>query len=136
LSGSDAKGGRSQARERALSLLYEAEAKGVSPASVVAALPVVPDAYAVMLAQGVADHADELDRTIGRFARGWRLERMPAIDRTLLRMAAFELAHRPDIPTAVAIAEAVALAKQFSTEDSSRFVNGVLAKVAAELRPH
>ena len=127
--------GRRQARERALSLLYEAEAKGVEPGAVVADLPVAPDEYATVLAEGVGVHAPQLDEIIARHARGWTLASLPAIDRTVLRIAAFELAHRPDVPTAVAISEAVALAKQFSTEDSGRFVNGVLSQLARELRP-
>ena len=68
-----------------------------------------------------------------RFSKGWRLERMPMIDRLLLRMATFELLHRSDVPGPVAISEAVELAKQYSTEDSGRFVNGVLAAIAQEL---
>ena len=79
--------------------------------------------------------SDELDALITRFARDWRLERMPLIDLTVLRMAAFELVHRPDVPTAAAIAEAVALAKRFSTDNSGRFVNGVLASIAEVARP-
>ena len=126
--------GRRQARERALELLYEAEAKGVSPSAVVDGLAVPPAAYAVALATGVAEHRAELDGLIAAYARGWALDRMPAVDRTLLRMAAFELAHRPDVPTAVAIDEAVELAKRYSTEGSGRFVNGVLSAIASDVR--
>ncbi len=125
---------RREARERALELLYEADAKDVHPADVIAALPVSPDEYAVALAVGVADHRGVLDELIARHSRNWRVDRMPSVDRTLLRLAAFELAHRPDVPTAVVIDEAVELAKRFSTDDSGRFVNGVLAGLAAEVR--
>jgi len=125
---------RRQARERALSLLYEAEAKDCTPRAVLAELPVEPDRFVCELLEGVEDHAEELDRLISEHARGWTLERMPAVDRALLRIGAFELVHRPDIPTGAAISEAVELARRFSTEDSSRFVNGMLSTIAAEAR--
>lgn len=132
--GRDAPSGRHEARERALHLLYEAEAKGVAPADVLAELPVPPDPFAVDLVEGVTSHAAELDDLVGRHATGWRLDRMAAIDRAVLRLGAYELAHRPDVPTAVAIDEAVELAKGYSTADSGRFVNGVLAAVARSVR--
>jgi N utilization substance protein B len=125
---------RRQARERVLSLLYEAEAKEATPRSVLAELPVEPDRFVCELLEGVEDHAAELDALITDHARGWSLDRMPAIDRALLRMAIFELAHRPDIPTGAAISEAVELATRYSTEDSSRFVNGMLSAIAKEVR--
>jgi transcription antitermination protein NusB len=126
---------RREARERALGLLYEAEVRGLPAADVVDAQPLAPDSFAVELVTGVADHVADLDALIGRYARGWSVERMPTIDRLLLRMGAYELVHRPDVPPAVSISEAVGLAKRFSTEDSGRFVNGVLAAVAAQARP-
>lgn len=128
-------GTRRQARERALGLLYEAQAKGVSAAEVVEAQPVPPDAFAVELTVGVGEHTAELDDLIRGYAKGWRPERMPVLDLVLLRMGAFELAHRPDVPTAAVISEAVDLARRFSTDDSGRFVNGLLARIAEELRP-
>jgi N utilization substance protein B len=127
--------GRREARERALELLYEAEAKEQSPAAVLEALPISPDPYAIAVVGGVGEDRDRIDELIGAAARGWRLERMPVVDRSLLRMAVWELAHRPDVPTAVIINEAVELAKQYSTDDSGRFVNGVLSRLARELRP-
>ncbi|MGH9225099.1 MAG: transcription antitermination factor NusB [Acidimicrobiales bacterium] len=126
---------RRQARERALSLLYEAETKDMSPADVVAALPVEPAPFAVELVAGVGRHGEEVDGYIRRFARGWALERMPAIDRALLRMGVYELLHRPDVPTGAVLSEAVDLASRYSTDDSGRFVNGVLAQIAKEVRP-
>ena len=123
---------RRAARERALALLYEAEVKAVSARDLVDQLPVPPDPFAGDLACGVADHAEEIDEVIGAVARGWRLERMPAIDRALLRLATYELLHRPDIPAGATLSEAVELAGQYSTDDSSRFVNGVLARIAAD----
>jgi N utilization substance protein B len=130
----DPVGSRREARERALSLLYEADAKGTTPAAVLAELPLPPDEYAADLVSGVGEHAAEVDELIRRFSRSWSLERMPVIDRTLLRMAVYELGHRDDVPTGVVISEAVALATQYSTDDSGRFVNGMLSAIAAELR--
>jgi N utilization substance protein B len=128
-------GSRREARERALSLLYEAEQKGVPAASVLDELPIPPEEYAADLVVGVADHRDEADALIRRFAKGWTIERMPVIDRTLLRMGTYELGHRPDVPTGAVISEAVELAKRFSTDDSGKFVNGLLGRIAQELRP-
>jgi transcription antitermination protein NusB len=131
---SDAGGPRRQARERALSLLYEAESKDQSPAAVLAALPVEPDAYAVDVVRGVGDHMAELDTWITDYAKDWTIDRMPALDRALLRMGVFELLHRPDVPTGAVISEAVELAQRFSTDESSRFVNGMLARIAESVR--
>ena len=126
---------RSEARERALLLLYEADAKGRTPAEVVADLPVPPDPMAVLLVDGVAERRDEIDALLAAHARGWTLDRMPVIDRSVLRIATFELLARPDVPTAVVIDEAVELAKRFSTDDSGRFVNGMLSAIAPKVRP-
>jgi N utilization substance protein B len=126
---------RREARERALSLLYEAEAKGASPDEVLADLPVRPDAFATDLVAGVGARAGEIDEIIARHAIGWALARMPAIDRAVLRMATYELLARSDVPTGVVLSEAVELATAYSTEESGRFVNGVLSAVAAEVRP-
>jgi transcription antitermination protein NusB len=125
---------RREARERALALLYEAESKAVSPSEVLASLPVPPDPFAADLVRGVGEVADELDARIGAVARGWTVARMPAIDRALLRVGLYELLYEPDTPTAVIINEAVELAGRFSTDDSGRFVNGVLSKLAADVR--
>jgi N utilization substance protein B len=122
--------GRRAARERALELLYEAEAKNTPAADIVDGLPVAPDAYACTLVVGVDDHRDEIDALVAGYAKGWTLERMPAVDRALLRLATYELLHHPEVPIAVVISEAVELASQFSTDDSSRFVNGVLSAIA------
>jgi transcription antitermination protein NusB len=127
-------GSRREARERALDLLYEAEAKDESASAVIAALPVPPQPFTVELVDGVELHGVEIDETIRAYAKGWTLERMPSIDRALLRIGVYELAHRPDVPTAAVISEAVALAKAFSTEDSGRFVNGMLSAVALDVR--
>ena len=128
-------GSRRESRERALSLLYEAEVKDMTPAALVDDQPVRPDDFVVDLVVGVGSHQARIDELIGRFAIDWTLDRMPAVDRNLLRLAVFELLERPDVPLGAVISEAVELAKQYSTEESGRFVNGVLASVAAEVRP-
>ncbi len=127
-------GSRRQARERALSLLYEAESKDVAPAAVLAALPVEPAAFASDVVAGVGEHLDELDKWITSYARDWTIDRMPALDRALLRMGIYELLYRPDVPTGAVISEAVELAQRFSTDESSRFVNGMLARIAEAIR--
>jgi transcription antitermination protein NusB len=126
---------RSEARERALTLLYEAEAKGLSPAEVLEALPVTPDGLAVAIVQAVGAHAEQIDGLITSNTRGWTLERMAMTDRNVLRLATAELLTQDDTPTAVVLNEAVDLAKRFGTDDSGRFVNGVLAAIARQVRP-
>jgi N utilization substance protein B len=126
---------RREARERALSLLYEAEAKQTSPDQILVELPVAPDAFAADLVRGVGANQVRIDDLIDRHAIGWALERMPAVDRAILRMATYELMAHDETPTAVVLSEAVELAAGYSTDESRRFVNGVLATVATELRP-
>jgi transcription antitermination protein NusB len=132
-SGHDGIGTPREARERALALLYEAEAKDEAGTDVVAGLPVEPEPYAAEIVAGVTDHQGEIDDLLRRFAKGWNLERMPAIDRSVLRMSVWELAHT-DLPLGVVISEAVELAKRYSTDDSHRFVNGMLSRIADEVR--
>jgi len=127
--------GRRQARERALELLYEAESKQLATTELIADLPVPPNEYAATLATGVDDERAAIDELLRDCAQGWTLERMASVDRALLRVATYELLRQPDVPTAVVISEAVALAQQFSTEESGRFVNGVLSAVAKHARP-
>lgn len=125
---------RSQSRERALTLLYEADTKNVSGHMVIAGLVEPPDAVSLLIVRGVADNQEAIDGLISEHADGWTLNRMPCLDRNILRMATFELLHRLDIPQAVILDEAVQLAKTFSTDDSSRYVNGVLSAVAKSSR--
>ena len=125
---------RSDARERALILLYEAETKGIAPSDVLAAQISPADELTVVLVTGVEAHMAELDAAIAAHAKGWTLQRMPSIDRNVLRVGAFELLGRPEVPVAVVLDEAVELAKRFSTDDSGRFVNGVLAALVPVLR--
>jgi N utilization substance protein B len=127
-------GSRREARERALELLYEAYAKDLPPADVLEGLVVSPDPYAVELVQGIAGRSDEIDELISRHATGWTIDRMPVMDRNLLRIATYELVECPEVPTAVVISEAVVLAQRYSTDDSGRFLNGVLAAVARTTR--
>lgn len=116
-------------------MLYEAEARGMEPTAVAAAQVVTPDELTRVLVDGVTQRRVELDALITRFARGWSIDRMPSLDRCVLRMAIFELLERLEVPTAVILDEAVELAKVYSTDDSGRFVNGVLSAVAREVRP-
>lgn len=127
-------GSRREARERALALLYEAEAKSDSPAAVIDQLPIEPDPYAARLVRGVEEHGDEIDALLSRYSKGWRLERMPAVDRAVLRVAVYELLAEPGVPTAAVVSEAVELASEYSTDESGRFVNGLLARIATETR--
>ena len=125
---------RREARERALGLAYEAEIRGVDLNAIIAEQPVLPDDYACYLVEGVAEHADEIDALLRKYSEHWALERMPVVDRAVLRMGCYELGWQPELPTGVVISEAVELAKQYSTKDSGRFVNGLLSRIAAELR--
>ena len=127
-------GSRREARERALELLYEAYAKDVDVESVLAGLAVSPDPYAVELVRGVEERGAEIDAVISKLSKGWTIDRMPVMDRTILRVAVFELVACPEVPTPVVISEAVELAKRYSTEDSGRFVNGLLSSAGAHAR--
>jgi transcription antitermination protein NusB len=126
---------RHQQRERALSLLYEAELKGVGPLQVVDSLAVPPDAYVRTLIEHAVETREETDRRIGGASVGWPLERMAVVDRIVLRMAVAELLDPDGPPTAVVIDEAVELAKEYSTDESGRFVNGILSTIAGDIGP-
>ncbi|MBV8160335.1 MAG: transcription antitermination factor NusB [Acidimicrobiia bacterium] len=115
-------------------MLYEADAKGATPAAVLAEFPIDPDPFAADLVAGVDDHQARIDDLIRQFAKDWTLERMPVVDRSLLRIGVYELLQRPDVPTAAVISEAVDLAGRYSTEESGRFVNGMLGRIAEEVR--
>lgn len=127
---------RSKARKRALDILFAAEARDVDPLLVLGERLAVADAvplgsYAESLVRGVAVHADRIDALIATHAVGWTLARMPAVDRTILRIAVQEIVYSDEVPAAVAVDEAVELAKTLSTDDSPRFVNGVLGQIVA-----
>ena len=130
--------GRHQARKRAVDLLFEAEARGLTPADVAEARNTLsqtqPDVsalnpYTVTVARGVTDHNAHIDDLISAHLQGWTLDRLPAVDRAILRVAVWELLHADDVPEPVAVDEAVELAKRLSTDDSPGFVNGVLGQV-------
>ncbi len=126
---------RREGRERALSLLYEAEAKDLAPPALLDELPVAPTPFVTDLVVGVSRGQAQIDELIGRYAVDWSVERMAVIDRNVLRLAVYEILEHPDVPLAAVISEAVELAKRYSTEESGRFVNGVLSSVARDARP-
>lgn len=128
---------RRKARKRALDVLYEADLRDANilatlSAAVARIEPPRPEhlVYAISLVEGVAAHLDRIDELIGSYAEGWTLARMPVVDRNLARIAVYELLYAKDIDDPVAISEAVELAKQLSTGDSPRFLNGILARIA------
>ena len=130
--------GRHQARKRAVDLLFEAEARDLSPVQVVEVRTALaesnPDVaslhpYTVAVARGVSEHTAHVDELISSHLQGWTLDRLPAVDRAILRVAVWELLHAEDVPEPVAVDEAVQLAKELSTDDSPGFVNGVLGHV-------
>ncbi|KOV85003.1 transcription antitermination factor NusB [Nocardia sp. NRRL S-836] len=128
-------GARSKARKRAVDFLYEADLLGTDPVTLLAERVGSPDVppvndYTVTLVEGVAAHRARIDDLISEHAEGWTLQRMPAVDRAVLRIGLYELLWAADVPDAVAIDEAVELAKGLSTDDSPRFVNGVLGRIA------
>ena len=124
---------RSKARLRALEILFEAEQRGLSPQEVlttrVEKANMVVNEYVGTILAGVSSHREEIDELLATYARGWTLDRMPRVDLMALRIGTWELLHNPEIPDGVAVSEAVALARQLSTEESPRFINGVLGRI-------
>jgi N utilization substance protein B len=126
---------RSKARKRALDVLFEADQRGVDPATVLAerirrAEPPVAE-YTVEIVEGVLAHRERIDELLGTYAQGWTVARMPGVDRALLRMSSWELLYNDEVPDAVVIDEAVELARSLSTDESPAFVNGLLARLLA-----
>ncbi|WP_147917395.1 transcription antitermination factor NusB [Ruania zhangjianzhongii] len=136
---------RTRARKRAVDILYEADQRGgaatsggaaVTATSVLAQRLVHPGAqtalpeYAVEIVEGVVAHSERIDEVLATFSQGWTLERMPAVDRAILRMGTWEVLYNDDVDDPVAIDEAVGLAKELSTDESPNFVNGLLARIA------
>ncbi|MGI5130470.1 transcription antitermination factor NusB [Pseudonocardia sp. CA-107938] len=126
---------RTKARKRALDILFESEARGDDPLEVLAHRKATDDAppvsdYAAVLVEGVVAHKERIDQLLAEHAEGWTVARMPAVDRTLLRIGVWELLWADDIDDPVAITEAVELARTLSTDDSPRFLNGVLGRIA------
>jgi len=129
---------RSKARKRALDVLFEAEIRSVpvlellDERTAAASPPVSP--YAAELVRGVQAHRDQIDELLSTYAQGWTLDRMPAVDRNILRISTFELLWQDDVPDGVVISEAVQLARELSTDGSPSFINGLLARLL-ELKP-
>ncbi|MGA4543657.1 transcription antitermination factor NusB [Uniformispora flossi] len=136
-------GARSKTRRRALQILFEADQRGGDPVTVLADwvgrsrtdpdMPPVAE-YTMQLVEGVQGHRARIDDLIATYAVGWTMDRMPTVDRNVLRLGVYELLWEDDVPDAVAIDEAVELAKEFSTDDSPQFVNGLLARLK-DLKP-
>jgi transcription antitermination protein NusB len=130
--------GRHQARKRAVDLLFEAEARRLTPGEVVDVRTALAEAnpdvaplhpYTVAAARGVSENSAHIDDLITSHLQGWTLDRLPAVDRAILRVAVWELLHADDVPEPVAVDEAVELAKELSTDESPGFINGVLGQV-------
>ena len=133
-------GARTKSRKRALDVLYGADVREESINSALAAETsrALADTkransweYARAIVVGITEHGDEIDELIETYAQGWKIERMPAVDRALVRMGIWEILYNDEVPDTVAISEAVELASEFSTEESGKFVNGLLARIAA-----
>jgi transcription antitermination protein NusB len=124
---------RGRQRRNALRILFEMDINRTGLEEVIRNKKLVgevePTEFTLQLVEGVTEHKAALDRMISRYAEGWDVERMPRVDRNILRIALFELFYVEDIPTGVTIDEAVDIAKEFSTEDSGKFINGVLGRV-------
>ncbi|MHB1615203.1 MAG: transcription antitermination factor NusB [Actinomycetes bacterium] len=131
-------GARSKARKRALDVLFESEARGVDPLTTLAdrAAEAHPplNPYTRTLVEGVVAHAEQIDQLLATYSQGWAVDRMPAVDRVVLRLGVYELLWADDVPDPVAISEAVELAQSLSTSESPGFVNGLLARVR-EIKP-
>lgn len=129
---------RREARRTAIDILYQADITGGDPTVVLAGWidagrPV--SGFSAELVEGVDEHLPEIDLLLEEHAEGWTVARMAALDRTILRVAVHELRHRPDVPMSVAISEAVQAATDLSAEGAPGFVNGILGKIASEMRP-
>lgn len=131
-------GTRHKARKRAVDLLFEAEARDIDPAELARERIELADSdetvqrvnpYTVTILEGVADNLDRIDSTIESYLKDWTLERLPAVDRAVLRVGVWELFHAADVPPVVAVDQAVELARQLSTDESPSFVNGVLGQI-------
>lgn len=129
---------RTKARKRAVDVLFEADQRGLDPVTVLAdrlrqADPPVNE-YTVTLVEGVLAHRERIDELLSTYAQGWTLDRMPAVDRAVLRLGTFEILYSDDVPDAVAVDEAVELCRSLSTDESPAFVNGLLGRIL-QLKP-
>lgn len=125
---------RTKARKRALDVLFECELQSVALGSTLAARVEAADPpvneYTVTLVEGIVEHLDQIDVLLREHAVDWSLERMPGVDRNLLRIGAYEIVYVDDVPDAVAVSQAVELARELSTDESPSFINGLLAALA------
>ncbi|MEG3586161.1 MAG: transcription antitermination factor NusB [Actinomycetota bacterium] len=127
--------GRRQSRETLLGLLYEYASKSNDFVEIVNQLPLEPDGYAKELAQALTTNLKEIDGKISEVSHSWDLDRMPAVDLSILRIAVLEILRFPSVPAVAIVSEAVELASKYSTETSGPFVNGVLAEICRQIRP-
>jgi len=133
-------GARTKARKRAVDILFEAEQRGLDPQVLVADRVIEPHTeaavpqYTVDLVEGVVTHRERIDELLSTYSQGWTVDRMPAVDRALLRIGTWELLYNDEVPDAVAVDEAVDLAGQLSTDESPSFVNGLLGRLV-EIKP-
>jgi N utilization substance protein B len=133
-------GARSKARKRALDVLFEADQRGIDPVRLLADRIAEPGTetslpqYSVDLVEGVIAEQDRIDELLATHAHGWTIDRMPAVDRALLRLGTWEILFNDDVPDAVAVDEAVELARSLSTDESPQFVNGLLGRIV-DLKP-
>ncbi len=133
-------GARTKARKRAIDLLFEAESRGVNAgelarqreATPVTEAPLNP--YTITAVEGVVGHWSDINDALTTYSQGWSLERMPDVDRAILRLGAWEVLYSEDVPDEVAVSEAVVLATELSTDESPRFINGLLARIV-EVKP-
>jgi N utilization substance protein B len=126
---------RRESREKVFQTLFMMDALGVGPDEAIplfslAVSPPPDGSYYDAAVRGVWDHREEVDALIRQAADNWRLERMPLVDRNILRLGAYEICHSPDVPYAVAINEAVDLGKRFGSEESGSFINGILDRIS------
>ena len=133
-------GARTKARKRALDVLFEADQRGLDPVTLLADRIAHPGTesslpqYSVDLVEGVIERQDRIDELLATHAHGWTIDRMPAVDRALLRIGTWEILFNDDVPDAVAVDEAVELARSLSTDESPQFVNGLLGRIV-DLKP-
>jgi transcription antitermination protein NusB len=129
---------RGKARNRALDVLFEAEQRSVSPFDVLRArrekTDQIVNPYTVDIVEGVMSRQAAIDEFLETYSQGWSLERMPSVDRIILRIGTWELLYNDDVPDGVAVSEAVALAKTLSTDESPQFINGLLGRLQ-QLKP-
>jgi N utilization substance protein B len=132
-------GSRTKARKRALDILFESELRGLGAGATLAdrggAAEPPLNPYTITLVEGVREHLPAIDELISKHATGWTIDRMPAVDRNLLRIGVYELKYGDEVPPAVALSEAVSLARDLSTDESPSFINGLLARLAGLQQP-